>query len=156
MDRNELDKRASAIAMDTMSRCEKELGLDPQNRDGVVFIAKFGPGQVNLLTGDMISLSRMFFELMREGDCEFADIIGASFLLYLQHCVDPDRRLFYVKRIIDMDIEQAEKESGTPRVKVLGIEHMPEELKKIIGEGLSKEFEGFMKPSKDDVKPSEN
>lgn len=155
MTEDELHKRSNKIVYETLAKFEKDLEFGNDRRDCLMVFGKFGKGAVQFITGEMNGMTDMLVHMAKEHD-EFKTILLAAAVGYLKLDGNNSLRTFIVSTIMDMIVESENIDKNRPQVKVLGMDKMPDSIKKLIGEELSKEFEGFMKPSKEDVKPSDN
>lgn len=147
---------AHKIAMKTIDELTKQLGFGRNRMDALFMPIRVGKLSMHLAVGDPISMSKLMIEMMEEHD-QFRELFTATLLAFMQFSGTSDQRSYIIKSLLDMEVENMDKGDGKgPKVKVLGFENMPDSLKEKIGEALGEEFKGFMKPSKEDVKPSQN
>lgn len=157
MNSQDLKKRGDALLTEFRRRLRQDIGFGDDLKDGLFCLLRCDTLHVQLAEGDIVTMAKLMYEAMMENP-KMAETMMAAFMCYLSNNQDDDQRLFFAKRIIDMTIDKQEEEgdSDKPRVKIIGFDQMPEEMKDAVGKALSEELSGHIKPKKEDIKSSDN
>ena len=152
----EIQKRGDVIVKKLLSDIAEQLNFGKHRHDSIMLMMNFPTGSINAFQGDHMNAARSIVEMMVKNP-QLSKIFYAATMLYAERFLDNEERMFYVNQLMGMIANDQEKEHGElPHASFVGFEFMPDEVKRAIAEAFSEEFKGYLKPNKEDVKPSDN